>query len=381
VNQALATFATLSGRPPLGSWMAPGRLNLIGEHTDTHDGFSLPIALGLGAYVAVATRGDGVLNAYSLQRPNEPLSIPLAELHPGTIAGWGAYAAGVLWKLSTEGHRVGGLDLVIDSDVPVGAGLSSSAALMCAIALASADVFELDLSRTDLASLAQRAEREFVGSPVGILDQSASLLCRANHALLLDARTVAGEQIPFGLAASGLELLVIDTRVRRRVRDGAYAERHRACDRAASALRVPALRDLVGPGGLDRIETLDDPLLRRRARHVVTENARVLKAAELLRAGEIALLGPLLSESHASLHDDFEVSTPALDAAVEASLGAGALGARMTGAGFGGSALALIHADESGRLTATVAEEFRRRGLAPPRVFAVNASAGARRVS
>jgi galactokinase len=374
-----AAFSERTGRDPEGVWAAPGRVNLIGEHTDYNDGFVLPVAIDRAVLAAAGRRGDGRLRLWSLQE-DKPTDLELAEVGPGRVDGWAAYLAGVAWALGQAGVPLGGADLVVDGDVPAGAGLSSSAALECATAVALAELNGADLDRPALAAVARRAENEVVGVPSGAMDQMISMLGRAGHALFLDTRSLQAEQVPLRLDAAGLRLVVIDTRAGHRLVDGAYADRRAACETAARALGVPALRDAT----LEQVETaagvLGDPGLRR-ARHVVTENARVLEAVELLRAGDLEPLGALLTASHASLRDDFEVSSPELDAAVEAATGAGAVGARMTGAGFGGSALALVPHRLVERVAGQARSAFAAAGFAAPEVFAVAASDGARRLA
>jgi galactokinase len=286
----------------------------------------------------------------------------------------------VAWALGQAGVELGGADLVIDGDVPAGSGLSSSAALECATATALADLHGAGLDRAALAGLARRAENEVVGVPSGVMDQMVSMLARAGHALFLDTRSLATEQVPLPLEAAGLCLVVIDTRAGHRLVDGAYADRRAACEAAAAVLGVPALRDATAEQVEAAAEALGEEGLRR-ARHVVTENARVLEAVRLLRAGDLDRLGPLLAASHASLRDDYEVSSPELDTAVAAAVAAGAVGARMTGAGFGGSALALVEAGLVGRVGDQVRGAFATAGFGPPAVAAVVPSDGARRLA
>jgi galactokinase len=379
VRRVVAAFRERVGRDPNGVWAAPGRVNLIGEHTDYNDGFVLPVAIDRLVQVAAGHRDGGRLRLWSLQT-GPPADLELAEVGPGRVEGWAAYPAGVAWALGQAGVEVGGADLVVDGDVPAGAGLSSSAALECATATALADLAGAHLDRPALAGLARRAENEVVGVPSGAMDQMVSMLGRAGHALFLDTRSLEAEQVPLPLETAGMCLVVIDTRAGHRLVDGAYADRRAACEAAAATLGVPALRDAT----LAQVEAaagkLGDPGFRR-ARHVVTENARVLEAVALLRAGELGRLGPLLAASHASLRDDYEVSSPELDAAVEAAAGAGAVGARMTGAGFGGSAIALVAADLAGRVGDRARAAFAAAGFGPPEVTAVLPSDGARRVA
>jgi galactokinase len=252
--------------------------------------------------------------------------------------------------------------MTVDADLPMGAGLSSSAALECSVALAQTELYGLCVPRRELAALARRAENDFAGVPTGIMDQSAALLCRAGHALLLDCRTGTGTAVPLDPAAAGLALLVIDTRARHTLTDGRYAARRQACEDAASMLGVRSLRDITDDAGalagLAGRAGRAGQVLQRRCRHVISENRRVLAAAEMLRVGDQAGIGALLTASHLSLRDDFEVSWPEADAAVEAAIGAGAAGARMTGGGFGGCVIALVPADRPGLLRQAVTERF-----------------------
>jgi galactokinase len=377
-------FHARSGQAAEGVWSAPGRVNLIGEHTDYSDGFVLPVAIDRGVLVAAARRADRRLRCWSAQEPGQ-LDVDLAELAPGRVEGWGAYPAGVAWALGQAGLADGGADLLVDGDVPAGAGLSSSAALECATALALADLHRAPSAsaapdRVKLARLARRAEVEAVGMPCGIMDQMASMLAREGHALFLDTRTLVTEHLPLGLDVAGLRLVVIDTRAPHRLVDGAYAERHAAVEAAARALGVPALRDAAIEQVQAAADELGEPGLRR-ARHVVTENARVLEAVELLRAGALDRLGPLLAASHASLRDDFEVSSPELDTAVEAALASGAVGARMTGAGFGGSALALVPEERAEPVADGARAAFAAAGFGPPEVLRVSPAGGASRLA
>jgi galactokinase len=376
-DRLVEAFRARAGRDPEGVWFAPGRVNLIGEHTDYADGFVLPVAIDRGVLVAAAPREDGRLRCWSLQDP-QPADLRLEAIAPGKVEGWAAYPAGVAWAL---GKGAQGVDLVVDGDVPAGAGLSSSAALECATALALADLWGSAgrLGPVELAALARRAEVEVVGMPCGVMDQMISMLGQSGQALFLDTRTMATEQLPLGLEAAGLRLVVIDTRATHRLVEGAYAERRASVEAAARMLGVPALRDAT-PELVEASAALGDPG-RRRARHVVTENARVLRAVELLREGGLDRLGPLLAASHRSLRDDFEVSCPELDAAVDAAVASGALGARMTGAGFGGSALALVPEALLDRVTTAVLAAFEVTGFRPPEVMPVRVSGGARRLS
>jgi galactokinase len=369
-------FAECYGTQPEGAWHAPGRVNLIGEHTDYNEGFVLPFALPRGVCAAASRRDDEVIELRSRQARGSPAALPLAALAPGAVTGWAAYPAGVAWALREAGHPVGGASLAIDADLDAGAGLSSSAALECATALALTDLYQLSVPLPELAALARRAENDFAGIPTGIMDQSASLLCQAGHALLLDCRTGETSLVPLALREAGLVLVVIDTGVRRELSDGRYAERRRACEEAARVLGVPSLRCLTKSPAVGQL----DPVLERRVRHVVTENARVLQTVELLCAGDPARCGPVLTASHASLRDDFEVSWPQADTAVEAALAGGALGARMTGGGFGGSVIALAAAARIGSIRAAITAAYASRGWQPPLFTEALPSPGARRL-
>jgi galactokinase len=375
-DQVAAEFLACHGTPPEGVWYAPGRVNLMGEHTDYNEGWVLPFALDRGVVIAAARRGDGMLDIRSRQAAHDPASLPLAGLAAGAVTGWAAYPAGVAWALRAAGHAIGGASLVIDSSLPRGAGLSSSAALECTTALALADLYDVNAPRPELARLARRAENEMVGVPSGIMDQSASLLSTARHALLLDCRSGQTTLVPFDPAGAGLALLVVDTGARHALTDGRYAVRRQECERAARALGVSSLRDV---DDVARTAEIADPVLARRARHVVTDNHRVLAAVGLLEAGDLAGLGPVLHASHVSLRDDFEVSWAQADAAVAAAGRAGALGARMVGGGFGGSVIALAPAASDVIFTA-VAAEYARQGWPPPRFLDAPPSAGASRL-
>ncbi|MFE6459345.1 galactokinase [Streptomyces cinereoruber] len=373
-------FQSLYGTAPDGVWAAPGRVNLIGEYTDFNDGFVLPLALPHTAVAAVSRRDDGVLRLHSADVDGGIVQLDAESLEPLSGGGWAAYPAGVVWALREAGHPVTGADLHLASTVPTGAGLSSSAALEVVTALALNDLFGLGLSRPELARLAQRAENAFVGVPCGIMDQMASACALEGHALHLDTRDLSYRQVPFDLAAEGLTLLVVDTRVKHALGDGAYAERRAGCEAGARALGVRALREVDAARLPDALARLDDETVRRYVRHVVSDNARVERTIALLDAGDPRAVGPVLTEGHASLRDDLRVSCPELDLVVEAANAAGALGARMTGGGFGGSAVVLVETDRAEKVAAAVEEAFAAAGHAAPGVFPAVPSAGARRV-
>jgi galactokinase len=376
-ERAHAAFVDRFGTAPDGVWAAPGRVNVIGEHTDYNDGYVLPVALPHTTRAAVGRRTDGRLAFASLQGDGDVVELAVDELAPGHPSGWAGYPAGVVDGLRER--LAGGVSVLVDTDVPVGAGLSSSAALTCSVALALSDLVAPELTRGDLVELARRSENEFVGAPTGTLDQSASLLCTAGHALFLDTREHRTEQVPLDLAASGLELLVVDTMTSHTHADGGYGDRRRECEEAAARLGVPALRDVADVGGL---AALDDDVLLRRARHIVTENARVLEVVRILRdSPDPRAIGPILIQGHVSLRDDFQISTVELDACVEAAVAAGAHGARMVGGGFGGSAVVLVDRDRVEAVGNAVRQRFADEGYTAPRTFDVVPSAGARRIA
>jgi galactokinase len=376
VDVAVHAFSEQTGRDPDGVWAAPGRVNLIGEHTDYNDGYVMPFALQQRVTIAAAPRpGEGwsvtSLNLGETRTFNRP------DLRPG-MGGWAAYVAGIVWALEEAGHQVAGADLVLTSDVPTGAGLSSSAALECATLTTLADLSDLTVAPLERAKLARRCENEFVGAPTGLMDQAAATLCTADHALFFDCRSFEVDQIPLDLAGASLDLLVVDTRTPHALVDSEYATRRASCEEACRVLGVPALRDVTD---LDSaLGRLPDPVMRRRVRHVVSENARVLAAADVLRAGRVADLAPLLDASHASMRDDFEITVPTVDLAVEAARAYGALGARMTGGGFGGCIIAVVPEGDADRIAEEVAEAFASAGYGQPAWFVAHPSAGARRI-
>ncbi|WP_146363977.1 galactokinase [Arthrobacter yangruifuii] len=374
-----AAFAKRFGTEPDGLWSAPGRVNVIGEHTDYNAGFVLPFAIKHSTTVAAAVRSDRTVRVSSTFAPDdEPVEVDLDLLTEGSVHGWAAYPLGVLWAMEQSGHRCPGLDLLVDSNVPVGAGLSSSAALECAVAVAVTDLAQTGMSRRELAGIGQLAENRMVGAPTGIMDQSASLLGKPGHAVFLDCRSGEARLVPLDLEGAGLELLVIDTRVSHSHSTGGYAARRRSCELGAEQMGVPALRDLT-VGDLGRAADVLEEETFRRVRHVVTENARVEAAVEVLTGSSPAALGPLLVASHASMRDDFEISCPELDTAVEAALAAGALGARMTGGGFGGSAIALARVSDVPAIRSAVEQAFASADFRAPGIFSVLPGAGAGR--
>ncbi|MEA5155297.1 galactokinase [Raineyella sp.] len=372
-----------TGAAPDGVWAAPGRVNLIGEHVDYNGGTCLPIALPHRTYVALRRRDDRVVRLVSADADPARWEGTLDDVRPGgAIPSWVGYAAGPAWSLGQQGEQLGGFDVAIVSCVPWGAGLSSSAAIECAMALALDDTFGLGLAgdttgRARLSAACVRAENEVVGAPTGGMDQAAALLTTEGHALLLDTLDGSVTQVPFDLGRVGLALLVIDTRAEHALNDGQYGARRATCEAVAAREGVPTLRELPDPQAV--LARLTDPVEQRRVRHVVTEIDRVGRFVELLRAGRYDGLGPVLDASHTSLRDDYEVSCAELDVAVETARAAGALGARMTGGGFGGSAIALAPADRVDAIAAAVTAAFAGHGWTPPQfLVALAAPAGGR---
>jgi galactokinase len=365
-REVLDTFRTRYGREPKLAF-APGRVNLIGEHTDYSEGYVLPVAIDRYSRVAFAANVERVLRGYSLVEEEER-SMALDDLSPS--GSWLDYPAGVVRAHRDQGLEISGMDFVVGGDVPIGAGLSSSAAFELAIARAIFELASAPWDPSTAARLAQRAENEFVGVPCGIMDQMASALSEAGCAMLLDCRSLRYEAVPIG---SSLLVVVMDTGTRRALASSAYEERRRSCEQAASVLGVPALRD----ASREAIERLGGTL-RRRALHVVEENARTLEMASALRCFDEGRIGALMRDSHESLRDLFEVSSPALDSMVAiASRHRGVVGARMTGGGFGGSAVALVHASSAEDFLRDVESVYRRETGNPGKLYACRAVSGA----
>ena len=370
-------FLTRFGSTPEGVWSAPGRVNLIGEHTDYNEGFVLPFAINRRTFAALSLRNDGVARVAS-SFTDEVVEIEITKISNQSVTGWSSYPLGVAWALTQAGARPQGFDLFVDSNVPVGAGLSSSAAIECSVALGLNDLWMAELEKSALAKIGQRAENEIVGAPTGIMDQTASLFGVIDHAVFLDCRSLVTEAIPLGLKQNSLEIVVIDTKVSHRLVDGGYAARRAACETGCLELGATSLRS-VDVSDLKRAEQLLDPLVFKRVRHVVTENARVLEAVQLLKESGPLKIGSQLYSSHESMRDDFEISIDELDSAVEVAMSSGAIGARMTGGGFGGAAIALIESRKIDGLRTSLSEEFEARGYVAPEVFSVLADEGAGR--
>lgn len=366
------SFEELYGRKPEVIAEAPGRVNLIGEHIDYSEGFVLPFAIADRTYAAIAARPDGLVRIASHQRKEKIFSIDINDVKPGSKGDWEKYVLGVLWSLGITT----GVEILVDGNVPGGAGLSSSAALECSVAVGLNTLFSLNKSLEDLARATQKAENDYVGMPCGIMDQSVSLMGQAGSALLLDCRDLSTELIPFNVAEAGLELLIIDTQAHHALVDGGYAERRASCESVAAKLGIPSMRHLtLELLEAERAKVTETEFIR--ARHAVTEIARVQDAVAALRASDFVTLGQLINASHVSLRDDYTVSCPELDVAVDAAIAAGAIGARMFGGGFGGSALALIKASDLQMTREAVTAAFEKNGFKKPRFFTSLPSAGA----
>lgn len=373
-SQARSGFEKVFGYPPNGVWSAPGRANLIGEHTDYNLGFVLPFGIDRRTYAAIALRQDSTVRVSSTI-DGKTFQADLSGELPENLD-WAGYPIGVAWVMR-EWAR-GGFDCFIHSDVPVGAGLSSSAAIECSVAVALNELWGAGRTEEQLAAIGQRAENEVVGAPTGIMDQMAAIKGQPDSAVLIDCRSLETQLVPLGLSEQKLVVAVIDTQVAHRHSDGGYASRRAACERGAQALGVASLRDLQMQD-LERAKLELDEMTFRRVRHIITENQRVLETVIALGARDLAGLGELLLASHRSMRDDFEISIEELDTAVEVAMSVGAVGARMTGGGFGGAALAIIRADLLDELAAEATRVFAENGYREPRVFEVNPSAGARR--
>lgn len=379
VDEVAALFESSFGSAPAGVWSAPGRVNLIGEHTDYTGGFVMPLAIEQRAFVAARPRSDRVVRAVAAGHGEQ--SVSLDDVGLGTPDGWLAYLAGAAWvaeRARTSSAPAHGWDLALVSDVPVGAGLSSSAAITCAALLAMSDLADWSVDRQELARWAQRVEHEVAGIPCGIMDQTASLQCTNGHVLFMDTRSQEFVQVPWPAPETGFALLVTNTNAPHMLVDGQYADRRRLCEEATALLGVPSLReatmsDLAAAAG--RLSA-DQAAC---ARHVISENARVLRTRELLVSGQAMEVGPELTASHVSLRDDFRVTVPQLDCAVDAALAAGARGARMTGGGFGGCTIALVDAGRAPVISAAIDDAFADAGFTAPEHFLATPAAGAHR--
>jgi galactokinase len=376
MSQIEKKFLETFGEEPDLVAAAPGRVNLIGEHIDYSDGFVLPFAIKDRTLVAARKRNDSTVRIASAQRRNKIVTVDINQMKPGLKGEWERYALGVLWAMGIKE----GVDLLIDGNVPLGAGLSSSAALECSVATAMNHLFDLGFNLEELARLTQKAENQYVGVPCGIMDQSVSLMATQGSALLLDCRDLSTKNIPFDVASNGLELLIIDTQAHHALTDGGYAERRASCESVVVKLGINSLREL----SMEQLENSRALLTETeyvRARHAVTEMKRVLECVDALSNSDFEKVGHLINQSHASLRDDYTVSCPELDTAVEAALSAGALGSRMVGGGFGGSAIALIQESKTTETIKVIEKAFSSKGFKAPRFFTSLPSQGAELLS
>ena len=369
-------FAKGFGYPPEVVASAPGRVNLIGEHIDYSEGFVLPFAIDAVTKCAIAKRDDEKIRIISAQKKNEVIESNLEAIAAKEGSAWSRYIYGVIWAMEIET----GLDIYIDGKVPLGAGLSSSAALECSLATALNHLFHLEKTLPELARLTQRAENDYVGVPCGIMDQSISLMARAGYGLLLDCQDLSTRHIKIDFASKSLRLLIIDTQAHHALTDGGYAKRRESCEEVVKIFSIPSLRQLSMESLLAHKTKLSD-IQFKRARHGVGEMLRVLDAVKALEAEDFEALGQLLNQSHNSLRDDYEVSCPELDLAVDTALSSGALGARMVGGGFGGSAIALIKESDAGTISSTIERAFAKNGFKAPRFFDSLPSDGAKVIS
>lgn len=375
IQQNIEHFKSTFGYEPTGVWSAPGRANLIGEHTDYNEGFVFPFGIDRRTYASIALRSDRVCRvasdidgkSYQFELGQKPVELD-----------WALYPLGVAWAMAE--YASSGFDCFITSDVPVGAGLSSSAAIECAVAIGLNELWNAGRTHQELALIGQKAENQVVGAPTGMMDQTASMLAQPDAAVLLDCQSLQATSVPLGLSEKGLLVAIIDTQVAHRHSDGGYRVRRESCERGASEMGVSSLRGL-SEADLPTAQLKLNEVDFRRVRHVVTENQRVLDSVEALAEGDLAKLGELMLASHASMRDDFEISIEELDLAVEVAMQTGAVGSRMTGGGFGGAAIAIIKKDLLGQLEQNCKAAFSAAGFIEPRVFAVEPSEGARRDS
>ena len=375
-------FRRIFEAEPDGIWNAPGRVNLIGEHTDYNGGMVLPIAISLTTSAYARKRNDDLIRIASVQKSRQrPLVIQtrLEDLEPRLTNSWADYPLGVFFIFRSLGLSTGA-DILLDSRVPLGSGLSSSAALECSVALALNDLCGMGQTPTELALLCAKAENEFVGVPTGVMDQLASYLCQAGNALFIDTSSLESRQIPFNPQQAGFQLIVVDTRVRHQLAGSEYSERRGSCIKATVDLGIKSLSQIAAGDLEHATKAIKDEKLFRRVKHVVTENDRVIRSVTALEDNRFYDFGTILSESHTSLKEDYEVSCRELDLAVESAIASGALGARMVGGGFGGCAIALVPIDLHEEVANHVIQQLSTISQRPPRILTISASGGARRV-
>ena len=355
-------------------YAAPGRINLIGEHTDYNLGFALPIALPERTVVTYAP-DNGTEVCVRSDREDGDVRIPL-DTAPGDVQGWAGYVAGVMWALRGAGHRIRGGTMSITSDVEMGSGVSSSAALECAVVGALATAADLRVDRIEMARIAQRAENDYVGAPTGMMDQLASLCGESRKALMIDFREPTVRPVAFDTDASDVALLLINSRAPHQHAGGEYASRRASCERAASDLGVSSLRE-VQDRGVAVLAAVADPVDARRARHILTDNQRVLDVVAALEESDFTAIGRLFNASQASMRDDFEITTDHIDLIADTAVEAGALGARMTGGGFGGCVIALAPVANADHIADAVREAVADAGYNSPTIGRTRAGQGA----
>lgn len=378
IKRVKTEFNKIYRHEPTGVWSAPGRVNLIGEHTDYNDGFVFPFAINRNTFAAISLREDNLIRVASGFSP-VTYETSVHSIKKSDENQWAAYPFGVAWAIQQLAQVSStGFDCYIESDVPVGAGLSSSAAIECSVGVALNELWNADLTKPQLARAGQLAENEIVGAPTGIMDQSASLLGKKDHGVFLDCQSLEAEIVELGFAQAGLELLIIDTKVAHRHADGGYASRRTACELGAKTMGVPSLRYLRSTD-LPKAQDLLDDVTFRRVRHVVTENERVLETVQRLKEKGPKAIGDLMYSSHVSMRDDFEISIEELDEAVSVAKSFGAIGARMTGGGFGGAAIALVPTELIDDISVAIRFAFKKRDFIEPNIFSVTAADGASR--
>ncbi|MEY4990046.1 MAG: Cmm like protein [Actinomycetota bacterium] len=373
IEQAIAGFKEVFGYEPQGVWSAPGRANLIGEHTDYNEGFVFPFGIDKRTYVALSPRADSLCRVSS-DIDGKTYETDLSS-KPEDLD-WALYPLGVAWVMREWAKS--GFDAFFTSNVPVGSGLSSSAAIECAIGVALNEIWSAGRTKQEIALVGQRAENDVVGAPTGMMDQTASMLAERDSAVFLDCQSLQAKAVPLHLEERDLVVAVIDTRVAHRHSDGGYRVRRESCERGASIMGVSSLRGL-SKDDLPKAQSLLSDIDYRRVRHIVTENQRVLDSIDALQAGDMAKFGQLLLASHDSMAHDFEISIEELDLAVEIAMETGAIGSRMTGGGFGGAAIAVIDKSLLGTLEKNCKAAFSAKGYLEPKVFAVVPSEGAKR--
>jgi len=377
VDQVTTRFTEVVGTDPIGVWSAPGRIIIIGDHTDYNAGLSLPIAINLSAVIAVGVRDDGRVRVVSPL--GDTITVELTRCVPGSVSGWAAVPLGVLWALGGSHGGAPGLDIVIDSDIPAGQDFGATAAIASAVAVAVNDLWEIDLGRMELVQACQRGEHEMVGTPTTMVDTATAMFGETDSAVLVDCQLSEASVVPFAIAEAGLALLVIVSEGHRLPSAATNQDRRASCQRAAGSLGVETLRDLA-VDDLPRVRETQDEETYRRVRHVVTENARVATVVELLWSDGPRVIGDFLVASYLSMRDDFDVHNSHSARSTQLAQRAGALGSRMTGGGLGGVVIALVPTELLSFVERKVRQAFSDEHLGEPELFVVTPSRGAHRV-